>query len=93
MKTVSQVQQQNHRVWQGSLQHYKNLIKQEDPATGGNLMLAGNWGNTRAKEIVALYFERCTRLFNANRAAHLKAFAHEYPEHLTSISYFKNNPI
>jgi hypothetical protein len=89
MKTITEVTKQNSRIYHGLTKHYHDLIKQAHPSTGGNFLLAHNWGNEKAKELLDNYYSHLSWLFAAYRNAQKKSFAYEYPTHINSIKYFK----
>ncbi|MEP2668961.1 MAG: hypothetical protein ABJH04_08195 [Cyclobacteriaceae bacterium] len=84
VKSTATLLRQQERIWKLLLAQTKHFISEAHPETGGNMLLANNWGNEKAKALVRQFYERCSRNFNILKVKYKIAFALENPEHVTS---------
>ncbi len=82
MKTLLEISNQETRIYRLLWQTSTSMIKQADPATGGNLMLCHNWGNAEARLFLEKHNDRQSKLFNIFRKFYSESFKAAYPTHL-----------
>lgn len=75
MRTSLQIAQKGERIHKQMTELYKSRIRSVHPETGGNMMLASNWGNESAASLVREYNRRSEYLTYLRAAMYYKAEA------------------
>lgn len=81
MKNTATVWNQQERIYKLLQITTSAKIKKADPATGGNIHLASNWGNNETQEHINQYHNRGAMLFRLFQKYFDIAFCYDYPEH------------
>lgn len=87
-KSTSEILDQCNRIHALLMDTTHAKLLREDPHTGGNLMLASNWGEGNCRQIVQQHYERSHRIFHIRKRALEIAFSFEYPDHLLSKTVY-----
>lgn len=84
MKSTATIYDQQERVYKLLYANAIRQMSQIDPATGGSLHLAHNWGNEKAQQYLQQYQRRCEILTALFTKYYRRAFKYEYPAHLSN---------
>ena len=63
MKSLTEIHEQQTRIYNLLQNVTTSQIKKVHPDTGGNMLLAHNWGNEQAQKILSIYQSRSSFLF------------------------------
>lgn len=84
MKTLTEIHEQENRIYNLLHTVSSNQIKKVHPETGGSLHLAHNWGNEAAQNILSIHRERSSFLFKLFKKHYHTSFCNTYPDHLAA---------
>ena len=82
MKTLTEIYEQQTRIYNLLQNVTTSQIKKAHPDTGGNMLLAHNWGNESAQKILSIHQNRSSFLFKLFQKHYHIAFCKTYPNHL-----------
>lgn len=81
MKSTSEIINQYSRIHDKLKAQTRLQLLGADATTGGDMLLAHNWGNKACREILDKHDTRLRNLALAYKNALDKAFINEYPDH------------